>query len=208
MTSHFGSWRFWPQSAWQEFPTARSLLPATSLSLLSTIHSVHISARSLLPACPSSLRPPSIMSSSAVRINSLPASLFPLLTSLYLSSLLPSSRAYSWSFQSMPQQCSNLTVSITGSDGKPPYRILILPFGPSPLANNTEARTILDVPFNGQESSVSFKLKYPENSQLVAVVCYFISCSFCFLLSFGCYPFYSAIFSFFPSSLAATRVPL
>ena len=147
------------------------------------------------------------MSSSAVRINSLPASLFPLLTSLYLLSLLPSSRAYSWSFQSMPQQCSNLTVSITGSDGKPPYRILILPFGPSPLANNTEARTILDVPFNGQESSVSFKLKYPENSQLVAVVCYFISCSFCFLLSFGCYPsFYFAIFSFSSGHQSPTMI--
>ncbi|KIM35169.1 hypothetical protein M413DRAFT_449880 [Hebeloma cylindrosporum] len=110
------------------------------------------------------------MSPSAVRINTLPASWLPLLTSLYLSSLLPSSRAYSWAFQSTPQQCSNLTVTVSGSDGKPPYRILILPFGPTPLANNIEARTILDIPFNGQESSVSFKLKYPENSQFVAVV--------------------------------------
>ena len=154
------------------------------------------------------------MLSSVVRINTLPASLLPLLTSLYLSSLLPSSRAYSWSFQSTPQQCSNLTVSISGSDGKPPYRILILPFGPSPLANNIEARTILDIPFNGQESSLSFQLKYPEDSQFVAVVCliYFsfvLSCffvlAFLWILSFF---LFCDIFSSFPYSLVATRVPL
>ena len=132
--------------------------------LLSAAHSVHI-FRSLLPVCPFRL---SIMSSPAVRINILSASLF---NSLYLLSLFPSSSAYSWSFQSTPQQCSNLTISVSGSDGKPPYRILILPYGPSPLANNVEARTILDIPFNGRESTVSFKLKYPENSQFVAVVC-------------------------------------
>ena len=164
----------------------------------------------LPPACPSS---PSIMFS-AVRVNILPASLLPILTSLYLSSLLPSSRAYSWSFQSMPQQCSNLTVSVTGSDGKPPYRILILPFGPSPLANNIEARTILDIPFNGQESSVSFNLKYPENSQFVAVVCYFmfyVSCSFCFFVLLGMFSLFllcDIFFFLFPSAPAVTGVPL
>ncbi|KAG6856125.1 hypothetical protein H0H87_007280 [Tephrocybe sp. NHM501043] len=84
---------------------------------------------------------------------------------------LPSfTTAYTWKFDSPPQQCSNLTVSVSGSDGKPPYRILILPSGPSPLKDNIEARTIVDQPFPEGASSVSFKLNYPANSQFVAIV--------------------------------------
>ncbi|KAG5340365.1 hypothetical protein E4T56_gene11564 [Termitomyces sp. T112] len=78
--------------------------------------------------------------------------------------------AYTWRFNSPPQQCSNLTISVSGSDGKPPYRVLILPFGPSPLANNVEARTIVDQPFPDGASSVSFKLNYPADSQFVAIL--------------------------------------
>ena len=78
--------------------------------------------------------------------------------------------AYTWKFDSPPQQCSNLTISVSGSDGKPPYRVLILPFGPSPLANNVEARTIIDQPFPDGASSVNFKLNYPADSQFVAIV--------------------------------------
>lgn len=48
--------------------------------------------------------------------------------------------------------------------------MLIIPFGPSPLPNNVEARTILDMPFEGNSNTISFQLKYPANSQLVAVV--------------------------------------
>lgn len=81
------------------------------------------------------------------------------------------SAAYTWAFQSAPQQCSNLTIQISGSDGNPPYRALIIPFGPTPFANGTEVRKILDVPFNSNSNSVSFQLDYPANSQLVAVVC-------------------------------------
>jgi hypothetical protein len=80
------------------------------------------------------------------------------------------SAAYSWKFEATPQQCSNLTISISGDGGKPPYRVLILPFGPTPLANNVEARKIADQPFMGNSTSVTFKLNYPANSQLVAVV--------------------------------------
>jgi len=84
---------------------------------------------------------------------------------------LPSlSAAYTWTFQNTPQQCKDLTLSVSGSDGKPPYRALILPAGPSPLANNVEARNIMDVPFDGNNTSVAFKLNYPANSQFVAVV--------------------------------------
>ncbi|GLB42253.1 hypothetical protein LshimejAT787_1102680 [Lyophyllum shimeji] len=84
---------------------------------------------------------------------------------------LPSlTAAYTWKFESVPQQCSNLTISISGTDGKPPYRVLILPFGPTPLTNNIEARRIIDKQFPGDSTTLSFKLPYPANSQLVAVV--------------------------------------
>lgn len=78
--------------------------------------------------------------------------------------------AFSFNFQSSVQQCQNLSLSITGSGGQPPYRVLILPFGPSPLTNNVEARSIVDQSFGGSATSVSFQLKYPFDSQFVAVV--------------------------------------
>lgn len=96
---------------------------------------------------------------------------------------LPSiSYAYSWTFRANPQQCANLTIDISGSDGKPPYRVLITPTGPSPLAGNVEARHILDVPFSDGANSVTFQLKYPENSQFVAVVSSFSSLAYIELL--------------------------
>ncbi|PPQ72775.1 hypothetical protein CVT24_012801 [Panaeolus cyanescens] len=77
---------------------------------------------------------------------------------------------YSWTFKENPRQCSNLTISISGNDGKPPYRVLIIPSGPTPLPNNVEARRILDMPFPGNEAEISFLLPYPENALFVAVV--------------------------------------
>ncbi|KAF4564642.1 hypothetical protein EYR40_010809 [Pleurotus pulmonarius] len=71
---------------------------------------------------------------------------------------------------STPRQCQNLTVSITGEDGQPPYRLLLVPFGPSPLPDNVEVRQIEDIPFGDSAMSLSFQLKYPERSQFVAVV--------------------------------------
>ncbi|KAG5646378.1 hypothetical protein DXG03_003701 [Asterophora parasitica] len=91
-------------------------------------------------------------------------------TVLALLALPTLSAAYTWKFETTPQQCSNLTISISGSGGKPPYRVLILPFGPTPLAQNIEARKIIDQPFPGDSTSVSFKLNFPANSQFVAVV--------------------------------------
>lgn len=94
----------------------------------------------------------------------------PILLLLTLSSLSTLSAAYTWNFATPPQQCSNLTVSLVGSGGVPPYRLLVLPSGPSPLSSGIEVRTILDVPFPDDSTTVSFQLKYPANSQLVAVV--------------------------------------
>ncbi|KAI0078378.1 hypothetical protein K474DRAFT_944891 [Panus rudis PR-1116 ss-1] len=85
--------------------------------------------------------------------------------------LLPSlSLAYTFNFTSTPRQCDNLSVSISGSGGQPPYQVLIIPFGPSPLPNNVEARRITEVNFTGTSSDLSFQLKFPANSQFVAVV--------------------------------------
>ena len=89
---------------------------------------------------------------------------------LYFLTLLSPSAAWIWTFQNTPQQCKNLTITITGSDGIPPYRALIVPFGPTPLPNNIEARRILDEPFLGNTSTLSFQLNYPANSQFVTVV--------------------------------------
>ena|ERR1700692_1502059 len=76
---------------------------------------------------------------------------------------------FSFTIDNTPKQCQNLSISITGS-GQPPYRALILPYGPTPLPNNTEVRKIMDKPFSGDSTSLSFQLTYPENSQFVVVV--------------------------------------
>lgn len=91
-------------------------------------------------------------------------------TILALLALPTLSAAYSWKFENTPQQCQTLKISISGTGGKPPYRLLILPFGPTPLPNNIEARKIIDAPFSGSSNSLSFKLNYPGLSQFVAVV--------------------------------------
>ena len=78
-------------------------------------------------------------------------------------------RAYTWSFLDAPTQCGALSINISGSGGIPPFRVLIVPFGPSPL-NNVEVRNLIDMEFPDNASQVQFQLPYPENSQLVAVV--------------------------------------
>ncbi|KAF8637845.1 hypothetical protein AX17_002471 [Amanita inopinata Kibby_2008] len=89
---------------------------------------------------------------------------------LQLISLPTFSAAYTWHFNAVPQQCSNLSITVTGNGGKPPYRVLVIPFGPTPLAENVEVRKIIDRQFDGNSKTISFPLDYPANSQLVAVV--------------------------------------
>ncbi|KAL4067072.1 hypothetical protein V8B97DRAFT_1874266 [Scleroderma yunnanense] len=86
---------------------------------------------------------------------------------LALSSSLVS--GFSFTFTSQPTQCEDLSLSITGA-GTPPYSILLIPYGPTPLPNNVEARTIVYQQFSGNSTSVTFQLKYPSSSQFVAVV--------------------------------------
>jgi hypothetical protein len=77
--------------------------------------------------------------------------------------------AYTWKFTSQPHQCQNVSLAVEGS-GQPPYSLLIIPTGPSPLSNNVEVRLIKNIPFSGNGDTLSFKLNYPENSSFVAVV--------------------------------------
>lgn len=104
--------------------------------------------------------------------------------SLFVLPFLPTSQAYSWSFVHAPQQCANLSIVVNGTDGTPPYSVLIIPFGPTPLPNAIEARKIVNMPFPGTDNKVSFQLKYPADSQFVAVVC--------------CFPPFSLIFNRIP----------
>ena len=127
------------------------------------------------------------------------ASSLPIL--LTLSSLSTLSAAYTWNFASPPQQCSNLTVSLVGSGGVPPYRLLVLPSGPTPLSSGIEVRRILDVPFPDGSTTVSFQLKYPANSQLVAVVSITLSFLFPFFY-FLHFLFLSFLFLFLLLSLS------
>lgn len=87
--------------------------------------------------------------------------------------------AYSFNIKNTPRQCEDLELDITGT-GSPPYSALIIPTGPTPLANLVEARKITNVAFNGTNTTATFQLKFPENSQFVVVVslpsvCHFIS---------------------------------
>ena len=91
--------------------------------------------------------------------------------------------AYTWQFDSEPRQCQNVSLSIKGSGGQPPYSLLIIPTGPSPLPNNTEVRSVLNIPFSGTSTTLSFKLNYPENSSFVAVVRSYLSRHIVYVIS-------------------------
>ena len=111
--------------------------------------------------------PPSSSLSASSTLSSYPPSMLARLLPLVLLPCL--SAAYTFNFESTPKACDNLSISVSGS-GSPPYSVLVIPFGASPLANNTEVRTIFQHNFTGDSTSTSFQLKYPQNSQFVAVV--------------------------------------
>jgi hypothetical protein len=91
------------------------------------------------------------------------------LLALPLAIYLRVASGFSFTINNIPQQCSYLNISITGS-GQPPYTAYVLPYGPSPLPNNTEPREVLTQPFIGNATSLTFQLTYPEYSQFVIVV--------------------------------------
>ncbi|KAH9962842.1 hypothetical protein BC827DRAFT_1266655 [Russula dissimulans] len=77
--------------------------------------------------------------------------------------------AYTWQFTSKPTQCQNLSLAIQGS-GTPPYSLLVIPYGPTPLQNNTEVRTIQTHVFPDNGNTLNFNFDYPASSSFVAVV--------------------------------------
>lgn len=93
-----------------------------------------------------------------------------LLVGTTLASSLPGAHAYSWNLRDDARQCTNSTVVLNGSGGKPPYKLLMIPFGASPLS--VEARRIVEQVFiaDGDQTSGEIKVSYPANSQFVAVV--------------------------------------
>ena len=96
--------------------------------------------------------------------------------SIPLLSLFPLlANAYTWQFTTQPRQCQNVTLAVQGS-GQPPYSLLIIPVGPSPLPNNTEVRTIQNISFSGSSTTLSFELTYPGDSSFVAVVRIYFTC--------------------------------
>jgi hypothetical protein len=93
---------------------------------------------------------------------------------LLLSSL---AAAYTFSFTSVPTQCQQVSLAIEGQ-GTPPYQVLIIPVGPSTAPNNVEVRRVIDQTFPNNSTTVSFPLRFPANSQFVAVVRLFTLISF------------------------------
>ena len=89
----------------------------------------------------------------------------PLISILFFSL----ANAYTFKFTSVPTQCQDLSLVIDGQ-GSPPYEVLIIPVGPSTAQNNVEVRKVIDQTFPNDGTTISFPLRFPANSQFVAVV--------------------------------------
>lgn len=86
-----------------------------------------------------------------------------------LASSLQGAHAYSWNLRSDAKQCKNATIVLNGSGGKPPYKLLMIPYGATPL--KVEARRIVEQVFaTGDQTSGEIMVNYPADSQFVAVV--------------------------------------
>jgi hypothetical protein len=97
---------------------------------------------------------------------SMPPSLLPLILGIGYGATFAA--AYSFQITNSPTQCGELDLKITGSDGTPPYRALLLPTGPNPI--NREVRHVVAAPFNDTSSLKLPTLPYPEGAQFVVVV--------------------------------------
>jgi hypothetical protein len=76
---------------------------------------------------------------------------------------------YTFNITSGVKQCENIDIEIVGS-GSPPYSVVIIPYGPSPLPNGIEARKIVEQNWTDSSTSLSFQLQYPAYSQFIAIV--------------------------------------
>lgn len=124
--------------------------------------SYSLSTTSTLPSSPSGL--------SSVIVVLGANSIFVMISlSIFLLFLPSLASAYTFKFTSVPTQCQELSLAIEGQ-GSPPYQVLIIPVGPSTAPNNVEVRKVIDQTFPDNGTTVSFPLRFPANSQFVAVV--------------------------------------
>ncbi|KAH8823286.1 hypothetical protein DL96DRAFT_1469348 [Flagelloscypha sp. PMI_526] len=81
---------------------------------------------------------------------------------------------YTWKFENNPTQCQSLRVRIQGDwTSNPPYRLLLVPFGTWPAKYNGQQPAPQLFTFSAAENNswtLDFQLRYPVDSQLVAVV--------------------------------------
>ncbi|KAF5360418.1 hypothetical protein D9756_004972 [Leucocoprinus leucothites] len=116
------------------------------------------------------LRPPNF----TFAVTPLPRAIWLVIAATLAAHAVPGANAYTWNLRSDPRQCQNMTIDLSGTGGQPPFRILIVPFGATPLSNNIEARKIQETVFaRGNDRSGSVMLNYPANSQFVAVDLYY-----------------------------------
>ncbi|QRW04965.1 SKG6 domain protein [Ceratobasidium sp. AG-Ba] len=87
-----------------------------------------------------------------------------LVATFHLLATLDLARAFNFTFLTIPAQCEELSIAISG--GTPPYRLLIIPIGT--LLTPPEIRTIVDR--NITATSDSFVFNYPAASQFVAMM--------------------------------------
>ncbi|KAF8629317.1 hypothetical protein AX15_003511 [Amanita polypyramis BW_CC] len=89
------------------------------------------------------------------------------LVALLLALLLPMvSAAVTWKFNAPPLQCKNLTMTVTGLTGTPPYHAIVVPFGPA----GTATEQVIDIPFNSDQETINFPINYPEGAQFVVSI--------------------------------------
>ncbi|KAG9100091.1 hypothetical protein FRC06_004548 [Ceratobasidium sp. 370] len=86
------------------------------------------------------------------------------LAAFHLIASLDVVRAFNFTFLTIPAQCEELSIAISG--GTPPYRLLIVPIGT--LLTPPEIRTIVDRNITG--TSDTFTFNYPAASQFVAMM--------------------------------------
>lgn len=77
---------------------------------------------------------------------------------------------FSFTYQTYPTQCQNLTINWTG--GSAPYHILLVPIGDAEtVTKKPENRKIVDVVINdASQSSYTFKLQFPGGTQFVPTI--------------------------------------